>query len=196
MNRRAIVLCLVIFLLLFLQLTAMAQTIYVTDSITITMRNGPSTQHRILKMLPSGTKLEVVDDDSNQDSGWIRVATPDGTTGWVLKSYTMDKEPRDVLVQRLRSERDELKGKNIQFQEELDALKKQIAQFKETATDSHAEVSNLKRKVSSLRTELEEAEKNDQRKWFLYGAGVVAGSALVGFIFGRIQRRKTGRLRY
>ncbi len=171
---------------------AQAETVYVTDSITITMRNGPSTKNKILKMISSGTRLEIID----QASGWLKVAAEDGTTGWVIKNYTMEQAPKDIRIQELEAERNELKAQNNAYQSELAQLKKEIKAFKDTATNSDTRLSSLKKRVAFLQNEVEQARKNDQRKWFLYGAGVVGGSALIGFVFGRIRRKKPSKLHF
>lgn len=189
----AIIVSVCFFALLFvLHLPAQAQTVYVTDSITITMRNGPSTKNKILKMLSSGTQMEIID----EASGWLKVATADGTTGWVIKNYTMDQAPKDILIQELQTERNELKTKNQAYQSELASLKEEIKRFKQSSSDSNSRLSSLKKRVSFLQEEVVQARKNNQRKWFLYGAGVVGGSALIGFFFGRIRRRQPNKLHF
>ena len=67
---------------------AAAQTRYVTDIFEITLRSGKSTQNEIVRMLPSGTALEVIETDAK--SGYTRVRTPSGKDGWVLSRYLMD----------------------------------------------------------------------------------------------------------
>ena len=46
--------------------TATAETRYVSDELQITLRSGQSTQHQILRMIPSGTPLEVL--ETNEDT--------------------------------------------------------------------------------------------------------------------------------
>lgn len=179
-------------LCVLMSLPAQAKTVYVTDSITITMRNGPSTKNKILKMVSSGTRLEIID----QASGWLKVATEDGTTGWVIKNYTMEQAPKDIRIQELQSERNTLRAENQEYQTELARLKKEMKTFQQTATDADTRLSSLKKRVAFLQNQVEQARKNDQRKWFLYGAGVVGGSALFGFVFGRIRRKQPNKLHF
>ncbi|MCF8040221.1 MAG: TIGR04211 family SH3 domain-containing protein [Desulfohalobiaceae bacterium] len=181
-----------LFLLVILNTPLQAKTAYVTDTIKITMRNGPSTQNKILKMLPSGTKLEVID----QASGWVKVATSDGKTGWVIEQYTMEQPPKDVVIKDLKQDIQELKKDNQEYQTTISELKEENSRFKKLATESGSNVSALNQKVALLQQELEQARKNDKRKWFLYGVGVVAGSALFGFIFGRLRRKQPSKLHF
>jgi len=55
---------LVLALVLGLVTTAMAETRYVSDRLEIQMRTGKGTQFRILRMLPSGTAVEILETDS------------------------------------------------------------------------------------------------------------------------------------
>jgi SH3 domain protein len=85
MTARLVVLC----LLAFAATAADAQTRYVSDRLEVTLRTGTSTQHSIVRMLPSGTRLEVL--ETEPASGYARVRTADGVEGWVLSRYLMDQ---------------------------------------------------------------------------------------------------------
>lgn len=86
---------------------AQAQTRYVTDQFTITMRSGESSEYRVLKSLSSGTQVEVLSE--NQGSGYSRVRTPDDTVGYVLSRYLISDKPAQVRLSETRSELNELR---------------------------------------------------------------------------------------
>ena len=87
----------VLALVLGLVSTAMAETRYVSDRLEIQMRTGKGTQFRILRMLPSGTALEILEVD--QENGYSRVRTPSGVEGWVLSRFLMQgRAARDQLA--------------------------------------------------------------------------------------------------
>ena len=73
---------LVLALALGLVTTGIAETRYVSDRLDIQMRTGKGTKFRILRMLPSGTAVEVLETDTA--NGYTRVRTPGGVEGWVL----------------------------------------------------------------------------------------------------------------
>ncbi len=76
---------------------ALAETRYVSDRLEITMRSGKSTSHGIIRMLRSGTQLNVLETDN--DSGYSRVRTREGKTGWVLSRFLMKGQAaRDKLA--------------------------------------------------------------------------------------------------
>jgi cell wall-associated NlpC family hydrolase len=53
-----------------------------TDS-NVNLRGGPGTGHEIVTKLQEGVKVEVL----GQQEGWFKVATPNGTVGWVTDDY-------------------------------------------------------------------------------------------------------------
>lgn len=63
--------------------TGTGETATTTD--VLNMRSGPGTSYTVLQVLPEGTKLTVVDSTSN--SGWVKVKTSSGTTGWCSREY-------------------------------------------------------------------------------------------------------------
>lgn len=49
----------------------------------VNLRRGPGTAEGVIAKLPAGTKLEVI----GEHDGWYRVATANGTVGWVIDDY-------------------------------------------------------------------------------------------------------------
>ncbi|MDV7391894.1 TIGR04211 family SH3 domain-containing protein, partial [Arthrospira platensis SPKY1] len=81
-----------LFLLLMLGILASparAEIVYATDSCTLPVRTGTSTGHRILRMVASGTPLEVI--STNVAQGYTQVKTPEGAVGWILTRELMDE---------------------------------------------------------------------------------------------------------
>ena len=110
-------------LLIVLMLTAVAasaQTRYVSDELTITLRTGPSTQNQILRNLTSGAAVEVLQE--LPDEGYTRVRTTDGTEGWVISRYLQTER---IAAQRLTvAERD-----LAQARERIGTLEAQVAEL-------------------------------------------------------------------
>ncbi|MFW5722170.1 MAG: TIGR04211 family SH3 domain-containing protein [Desulfohalobiaceae bacterium] len=202
---------------------ALAQTVYVTDSLEITMRTEPDARKRIVRMLSSDTPLEVL----GEQDGWLRVRTRDGREGWVLKRYTSSDTPKSVQIQRLTEQNEKLAalsgGAAAQLdalEEENSALKAELAQARsrlERLTGEYqalradaAEVIDLKdsfaetsrsleqatAEAESLRRENRELRSSANLQWFLSGAGVVFAAWLFGFIMGRIQRKRRPSLQF
>ena len=198
---------------------AQAETRYVSDQLEIPMRTGKSTQHRILRMLPSGTPLEVLELD--KENGWTRVRTPDGKEGWVLTRLLMDiPAARDRLARAEKrlaelELRDRQRTQNLSatekekagLQAELDRLREenrklgqQLAEIRRTASSALAidaenkelkgRLMQMEREQQTLAQENETLRDRTARDWFMVGAGVVVLGILIGLILPRLRIRR------
>jgi SH3 domain protein len=175
-----------------------AEDIYVTGVTNITMRTGPGVDHKIVRMLKSGTKLEIVEHKED----WSHVRTIDGKQGWVLSRFLTPKVPDALLVNKLEienqrlmeklaaieEENKQLTVKNatlVQLKEKYTKLKKESGQFLELKANYNEmteQFENQKKKIEKL----ENDSKNEIKFWFLIGPGVL----IIGFIFGLSTRKK------
>ena len=75
-----------LFLILFILCgQTYAETRYVSDRLEVTMRSGKSTGYGIVRMLRSGTAVEILERDKK--SGYSHVRTKSGKKGWVLSRF-------------------------------------------------------------------------------------------------------------
>ena len=64
---------------------ALGETVrYVSDNLEVTLHSGKTPKHSILKMLPSGVQVTVIQADAD---GYSKVRTKDGAEGWVLTRF-------------------------------------------------------------------------------------------------------------
>ena len=102
--------------LLIASSSSFAQDAYVTDKFTVAVRSGEAADYRILRMLRTGTKVEVI--SQNRETGYSKIRFNNGKEGFVLTRQLLD-EPiaRDRLADLekemalLKGEPDELKSK-------------------------------------------------------------------------------------
>lgn len=205
--------------LLGITLTAQAETRYVSDALEIDMRSGTSNQHRILRMLASGTALEILEDD--KASGYSRVRTPSGAEGWILSRYLMTAAPASQRLAETEKKLAELELQSrqrmaklsesdkefINVTEELTRVKdenlklaKQLADIQRTASSALAidaenqELKNtlmqMERGQETLRQENAALHDRTARDWFMIGAGVIVVGIILGLILPRIRVRK------
>ena len=73
---------------------------YVSDTLTSPMRSGTTTRHNILKFLPSGTPVKIL--EIAEEEGYSRVIAED-MEGWVENNRLMD-EPSAPLSVRIRND--------------------------------------------------------------------------------------------
>ena len=143
--------------LLGLSFASHGQTIrYVTDSLRLEARQGPSTGHRIIQMMPTGTRLEVL----GERSGWSRIKLPRARNGrteaWILTRYLReDPPPRQALASAL-AEATELREQNATLNEELAEERATVAELSEerdklaqTNQSTSTELSEIKRTAAS-----------------------------------------------
>ena len=187
---------------------------YVSDQLEITLRSGPGTNFAIRKMLKSGTPLQVIEDNGE---GYTKVATPDGTSGWVLNRFLID-EPvaKDRLAENERRMQDmqkenalvreqllgleQLQADLAQVQAENERLQTEIQRVKEVASESlkiseenHALKQGLEESREKQQTLIEENIRlgdESTQNWFLIGAGVIILGMLIGLTIPNIRWKK------
>jgi len=210
---------LILALLIGLVTTATADTRYVSDRLEIQMRTGKGTKFRIMRMLPSGTAVEVLETD--QENGYTRVRAPGGVEGWVLTRVLMKgRAARDKLAdaekrlarlelenRKLNSSFENLKKEKGGTDQELSKFDKQnrklsqeLEHIRRAASSSlaiDAENRELKsrivayeRQVQSLQQENSGLKDRTARDWFMVGAGVIILGMVIGLIIPRIRWRK------
>lgn len=102
---------------MFLTLTAqvLAEKRYVTDRILLGIHSEADEKSAILKSVPSGTELEVLE----TTDGFIKVETDDGTEGWVSTGFVMKETPAtrkyDVLAHQYEQTTQELDKLKVDF---------------------------------------------------------------------------------
>jgi SH3 domain protein len=205
--------------LILLSATALARTAYVTDELKITLRSGESATHRILRMLPTGTKLTVVSD--NPQTGYSKVRLEAGTEGYVLSRQLLSQPvARDRLaaaeaevaalkaapgelssrLANLTDQHKALQSEHTALQEAKRQVDQEYAALQRTASNSVRianERNELRKQVASLTREIEdvkqqnrELENKTAQNWFLIGAGVVVGGIILGLILPHLRVRR------
>jgi SH3 domain protein len=211
--------CLVLFLLVILAAgSAHADTAYISDDLNVAIRSGKTFQHRIMRFVPSGTPVEVLQRD---DDGYVLIRTPEGTEGW-LEGTQLSRQPhaRDRLAQAerqmdglrerltqvedrvstLRDERDEARARVQETEAAIEAMITEMETLREAAARpmeiarENERLQDLagqyRMRAEALESRLGELRQSEQRQWFLIGAGVAVGSALLGIILTRIRWRR------
>jgi len=209
----------IFFLILAASSSAYAETRYITDKLEITMRSGESNQHKILRMLSSGTPLEVL--QTNPDSGYSQVQTPNGMQGWVITRY-LDQLPsaRDRLAKtqkqlaRIKNENKALNDKLAQLTQDYNQLKASASKVSAENKKQSEEVTRirtisanalaldsenatlreqtrqLERSHQALQLENDSLKDRSDRDWFIVGGGVILLGMVIGLIIPRIRWRK------
>ncbi len=72
-----------------LPINLQAETVYITDSLLVGLHEEKSIDSPILKVLPTGTALEVI----NRENDFVNVRDPKGVTGWISNNYLISNNP-------------------------------------------------------------------------------------------------------
>lgn len=130
--------------------TALSDTRWLSDELWVNVRTGAGDQFRILKTIPSGTRMETLGDEAN--NGFLHVRTEEGIEGWVPERFLQDEPTAKLKVANLTAERDQLQQKF----EELDTKYKELLADK---GDVSGELETLRSENARLTTEFRELKK-------------------------------------
>lgn len=207
-------------LLIVWALPAWAQsTLYVTDKLEVTLRSGQTTEHRIVKMIPSGAAVTVL--ETNEQSGYSRIKTSTGDEGWLLSRYLLNEpSARDrlakaeELVRQLQEEKQRSQtslsslstSQNAlqdEYQKTIERAKKldiELNRIKLTAANAlqidndnqsnKQKLLSMERDYNALELQLQTLKDRSSRDWFIRGAGVLAGGILLGVVLPRMRWKR------
>lgn len=201
--------------LVLLAATASARTMYATDTFEIVVRSEKQIVGRnIIKVLPSGTPLEVRD----MDDVWAAVRLEDGRTGYVEKKHLIDREPYKITAERLQNEVGQQRDRLAPLTQQLATLRDEHQRLQQAHGMAGAQLQDISQKYEALRqdattanyleiktqyTDLQRTQAEAQQQlaavseayaalksstrigWFLSGAGVI----LTGWLLGMASER-------
>ncbi len=208
-----------LFLITLIPSVVLAENAYVTDEFEVTMRSGPSTQNAILRMLPSGTTVEVVEAD--EETGYTTIKTASGIEGYVLSRFLMNQPAaRDQLagmrqqVSNLRQRNQELAAREKKATASRDELRQERDSLLKGNENKDAELTNIRRvsadaidinsqnqelqttlqtmnhRLQAQTSEIQELKDGRNRDWFMAGAAVLIGGILLGLILPKLRMRR------
>lgn len=207
------------FILLLTLDLAQAETIYVADDANLTLRSSPNIHSKALKLLPSGTPLTVIENESKFD--FIKVRLIDGTEGHIKLGFTTKQaptiNPKDTASQTIaqrQSNNSELASELNTLKEKLtpgnslvksmaterDQLAKELNELKKTATNSiqlknerdelQERVVNVERELQQYKLENQVLKDTASQDWFLYGGLLSLAGVILGFILPKLGWRQ------
>jgi SH3 domain protein len=216
MNNMTKVVVYVLLGLLLAAATGFAETKYVTENLTVTLRTGPGTDRKIIAFPSAGDPLEVV----TPGDEYSEVRAPNGKQGYVLTRYLTSREPParvlarlqlqyqqvvekyDALKQRssqLSGDNQGLSGELAKTQRELEKLtaehetlkaeSKQYLQLKAKYTKAVKDAAEARAKSDKVEKELQQLYSSEVNTGLLYGGGLIVLGFVTGFIVKRPKRR-------
>jgi SH3 domain protein len=121
---------------------------YVTDSLKVTLRTGPSNENKIIAVLPSGQPLEVINSKGNWS--YVRLAgeAEEKKEGWMLSQYLMTRVPWESQVAALKKE-------NASLKEKLPDIENRLSQTARREQDLTKKLQNTAQSLQELQREYE-----------------------------------------
>lgn len=196
--------------------TGLAETRYVTQNLTITLRTGPGTDRKIVAFPRAGDPLEVVAPGEE----YTEVMTRSGKQGFVLTQYLTNREPPERVLARLQQQYQQvlekyetlkqrssqlsgdnqgLSGELAQTQKALEQLtaahetlkseSKQYLELKAKYTKAVKDAAEARAKSDKVEKELQQLYSSEINTGLLYGGGLIVLGFITGFIVKRPRRR-------
>ena len=205
--------------LILLTLRVSAESyVYITDQLDLPIRSDKSFNNNIIRLLPSGTELSLL---QSTEDGWAQIQFDD-TIGWIksfylspdpsarekLKKLTRTYNANKLLISKLSGEKEELESQlSTVKQENTDLIvqssksqaeKEHIEKIYQDALKLEHENEKLIQEKLQLKAELQLSVNNTQiqkdtssRNWFIVGAIVLFFGMIIGFIVpGLLNRRR------
>ena len=185
-------------LFLFMPLTVLAETAYITDNLRLGLHQAADTSDRQFRTLESGQVLEILSRDVN----YANVRLPDGVEGYVKAAYLVFEKPAKLIVAEtqgtvdsLQSEIDEMKAAFAAPAATIESLQQQLEASTVAIESGNAEVAAMSAELNDFRNRQSTYKYSLPFKWV---GGAMFVCLLAGFLLGlwwidqRIRRRHGG----
>lgn len=181
------------------------------------MRSGPTNKNKIVKVLKSGERMQVLNQDAG--NGHSEVKTSKGDTGFVLTRY-LTQEPSararvttlEAQLQQLRAKPGELQSllataqqdnqsliqQNTELTAQLNKTSDELENIKRVSTDAvnianrnsklEAEVQELLLQIDDIRIQNKSLRDQSAQRWFLLGGGAILFGLFLGWLLSISKR--------
>ena len=133
---------------------AFAQSVYLTDITKFNLRSGEGSKHKLLKTLPSGTRLTLLNE--NKATGYSKVKTSDGTVGYLLTRFTLNTPVSRWHLKKARQQLEVLQAEN----KEIKAILTGLQENNSSTTSSNALLNEERDQLSTELNELRQTSAN------------------------------------
>lgn len=159
---------------------ARAAADYIRDELRVNMRTGPSSEHRILRVLRSGEEIAQL----GKDDGWMLVRTEDGKQGWVPTSYVTSEVPASISLPKIQAQL-------VEARVWIEELSTQI----QAQAEAMAQIEGMRARNTGLEEENRRLARSDTWKNWFTGAAIAALFLAIGAMWPRGGPQRTRRIR-
>jgi SH3 domain protein len=189
---------------------ALAETNFITDSISVDLHSGPGAQYRIVSTLKTGAAVNVFETSSDQQ--WRRISAEAGKEGWVRNQYLtaelLAQAKLDQALEHIKATEGGAAGSNSATLIEENAkltqtnkkLMEELVQIKEISADAiktdatnkelHKQNQMLNVEAEQLRADNERLKHENFNEGIKWGALAVLLGVVVTLIIPRFTHRR------
>ncbi len=186
------------------QVYAEGRAAYVTNQAELPVHQGPGKDYKILKSLPTGSKVSIVNDIIND--GYIEIRLQDGSKGYALQDSLTNNPAKITLDNPLQISQTTPQNYAVADIQTTDLIKErnhlanQLEKLQHTAAnaldiarqrnDLQERLVNLERNNRHLKLQNQALVDKSNHDWFLLGAGVLFSGIIIGLLLNRISSPK------
>ena len=170
--------------------------VYVSDSANVWTRSGPGNNYRITGIRHVGDKLKFI---RYSDNGKFVLVEDENGQNWMQTNDVQQDPCGQALVDILQKRVDELEYKLANYDTQLSrdyaeassklaVLEKENAQLKTSDAEKNATIQKLDTQRREYAEKLETRDLDMQMRWWLQGALIALGGAIIGTVFVFIPR--------
>ena len=168
---------------------------YISDDVTVSLRDQPNTDAGTQGTVHSGDRVQVL--QSEGAGSFARVRTADGREGWIPARYLTGTAAAREQLEAVQQQLDNSHTQVQSLKSQVEAAQQQLAQLK-PAADLEAQNEQLRAKLDSADKQLADFRSRDQaeferRQTLLYGGGLLGAGLLVGLLLPWLMRPRRRR---
>ncbi|GGX60664.1 TIGR04211 family SH3 domain-containing protein [Saccharospirillum salsuginis] len=199
--------------------SAFSATYWLSDELWVNVRTGAGDQFRILKTIPSGTRMETLEDEPN--NGYLHVRTEEGIEGWVPERFLQDEPTSEIRIANVQAERDELqrqleeldtkykdlladkgdvngeletlRSENARLSDELQSIKQvseNAIQLDQHNQELAQENASLKNDLDLAQSKLSNLQESRESRMLMAGGGLIVLGTILGLLLPRMRSKR------
>lgn len=201
--RKSLLSDIILVLAILVPATGIAETLYVTDTLRLSLYQEPGGNAETIKLMTSGDAVEVLE----KKGAYARVRTAQGEEGWAKLGFLVAEKPAVLVIKeaeaekaRLQAQIDTLRAANDgSLERRLGELETEVSRLTDELQEATVARDAAQSRVASLEEALNPSSESDRRlRRGLVAAVALAGMVLIGFVIGlkvmegRVRRRFGG----
>lgn len=168
---------------------------YISDDVTISLRDQPGTDSPTRGTVHSGDRVTVL--QSLGSGSFARVRTADGREGWIPERYITGTPAARDRFDEVQKQLQESQAQVQSLKSELDGARQQLAQVK-PSLELAAQNDQLRARLQAEERQLETLHAHDdeeagRRQTLLAGGGLVGAGLLLGLVLPWLTRSRRRR---